>query len=70
MLHHEGSDNIDNFPTGLNMKLYNQGFPFFYNIFYQGGGQNVARGGGLPGPSPGYASEFNNKTDMAIAKFA
>jgi hypothetical protein len=45
MLRHEDSDNIDNFPTGLNMKLYNQGFPFLYNTFYQGEGQNFARGG-------------------------
>ena len=40
------------------MKLYNQGFPFLYNTFYQGGGgQNFARVVGPPGPSPGYASD-------------
>ena len=30
------------------MKLYNQGFPFLYNTFYQGG-PNILLGG--PGPS-------------------
>jgi hypothetical protein len=29
--------------------LYNQGFPFLYNTFYQGG-QHFARGGGWPTP--------------------
>jgi hypothetical protein len=46
MLRHEDSDNIDNFPTCLNMKLYNQGFPFLYNTFYQGGGGEFCQGGG------------------------
>ena len=36
------------------MKLYNQGFPFLYNTFYQGWGQNFAEGGGkiLPRAGP------------------
>ena len=32
------------------MKLYNQGFPFLYNTFYQGG--DFARGGRVPRPHP------------------
>jgi hypothetical protein len=30
------------------MKLYNQGFPFLYNTFYQGGGKILPGGGAAP----------------------
>jgi hypothetical protein len=41
---------LQNFCIIDSMKLYNQGFPFLYNTFYQGGGQNFARGRRAPRP--------------------
>jgi hypothetical protein len=42
---------LQNFCIIDSMKLYNQGFPFLYNKFYQGGA-NCAGGGGGAGPPP------------------
>jgi hypothetical protein len=47
---------LQNFCIIDSMNLYNQGFPFLYNTFYQGGGQKFYQGAGSPGTSPGYAS--------------
>jgi hypothetical protein len=48
---------LQNFCIIDSMKLYNQGFPFLYNTFYQVGTKILPGGAGPPGPSPGYASE-------------
>jgi hypothetical protein len=47
---------LQNFCIIDSMKLYNQGFPFLYNTFYQGAPKILPEGGGSPGPGPGYAS--------------
>jgi hypothetical protein len=57
---HEDSDNIDNFQTGLNMKLYNQGFPFLYNTFYQGVSKFCQGGGGWPCMLLGMGEDFGH----------
>ena len=52
------------------MKLYNQGFPFLYNTFYQGTpGGKFCRGGPVPGPSPGYASAFSSGNKLQYTNF-
>ena len=50
------------------MKLYNQGFPFLYNIFYQGA-QNFASGGGgggAPTPAPALATPLLVKINIGV----
>jgi hypothetical protein len=39
---------LQNFCIIDSMKQYNQGFPFLYNTFYQGGGKILPGGGGPP----------------------
>ena len=48
---------LQNFCIIDSMKLYNQGFHFLYNTFYQGGKILPGVGGRPPDPSPGYASD-------------
>ena len=47
---------LQNFCIIDSMKLYNQGFPFLYNTFYQGSPKILPGGEGVANPAPALAT--------------